>query len=267
MKYLIIPDVHNRCGVVEIIIKSVKPDLTIFLGDYFDDFYDTADIIKDVANWFKWSVNEKNRIHIQGNHDTHYWFNQNTNVRCSGYEYGKDVTINDIVAIKDWEKLKFFYVLDGKFLLSHAGVHSSFAFNGNKEVTLKQLESKLKKESKIAIKELYNGGRHWLTNAGYSRGGSQRYGGITWCDWNQEFDPIKGIHQVLGHTPINKPNWSVIENGESKKLSLENMSNLSKDVLTDKNSYNLCLDTHTGSQYYAIYENNVLTIHNISNLK
>jgi len=149
-KTLILPDVHNRISAVEKIISTVRPDTTILLGDFFDDFYDNSDIIKDVAYWFKESVNEKNRIHILGNHDSHYWFNQNKNVRCSGYEYGKDVAINDIVTIKDWEKLKFFYILDDKFLLSHAGVHSSFI--GNKELTLKQLESKLKKNLKLPLK-------------------------------------------------------------------------------------------------------------------
>jgi hypothetical protein len=269
-KTLILPDVHNRISVVEKIISTVRPDTTIFLGDFFDDFYDTPDIVIDVARWFKWSVNKKNRIHIQGNHDTHYWFNQNKNVRCSGYEYRKDVAINDVVTIKDWEKLKFFHILDGKFLLSHAGVHPFFIVNGNnKEFTLKQLESKLKKESKVAVKKMYSGGRHWLTSAGYSRNGSQQYGGITWCDWTQEFAPIKGIHQVVGHTPINEPNWSIMEDGSQypKTLSVESMPVLSKDVLTDVNSYNICLDTHPGSKNYAIYENGTLTIHKSCDLK
>ena len=53
MKYLILPDVHNRWEKVEKIIKSVKSDKVIFLGDYFDDFGDNPQIIADVADWYR----------------------------------------------------------------------------------------------------------------------------------------------------------------------------------------------------------------------
>src|SRR4051812_1832567 len=107
MKTLILPDVHNRHELVEKIIKSVKPDQTIFLGDYFDDFGDDPHIIAETAHWFTYSVNQKNRIHICGNHDIHYWFADNPHVRCSGYDQFKSIAVNDIVQLKDWEKLVF----------------------------------------------------------------------------------------------------------------------------------------------------------------
>ncbi len=30
--------------------------------------------------------------------------------------------------------------------------------------------------------------------------GSLDRGGITWCDWN-DFNPIAGVQQIVGHTP------------------------------------------------------------------
>ena len=84
MKYLIIPDVHNRWELTEKLIKRVKADKVILLGDYFDDFYDNAQIVADVADWFHFSINQPNRIHLCGNHDLHYWFKDNEHVRCAG---------------------------------------------------------------------------------------------------------------------------------------------------------------------------------------
>ena len=274
-KTLIIPDVHNRISLVEKIIESVKPNKTIFLGDYFDNFFDNAEIARNTAEWFKSSINQKDRIHLVGNHDIHYWFSENPNVRCSGYEYGKSVVINDIVTTNDWEKLKFFHILDRKFLLSHAGIHPSFINDKTKSgqisdnISLKKLKSKLEKDSKSAIKELYNGEQHWFTGAGYSRGGSQKYGGITWCDWNREFHPIRGIHQIVGHTPNYEINWYINDGIESwmTKHTLNSRDCVKKDELTNKNSYNICLDTHPGSKHYAIYENGLLKIHNVPDIK
>ncbi len=284
MKYLIIPDVHNRISLVEKIIKAVKPDLTIFLGDYFDDFYDNPDIIIDVAKWFKKSVQKKDRIHLCGNHDVHYWFKDNIRTRCSGYDHFKSIAINDIVTNQEWEKLKFFYVLDGKWLLSHAGVHpvwinpDSFKSNSISSAKLSDVVEKLDYDSTQAMKNLYANGEHWFTYAGFSRSSRSRsYGGLLWCDWNQEFFPIKGIHQIVGHTPQRSIKWVVVAQGADQYgvLPMGDVSInttlgdkfLFTPTLTETTSYNLCLDTHPGSQNYAIYENGALTIHKSCDLK
>jgi predicted phosphodiesterase len=272
MKYLILPDVHNRFEKVEKIIKSVKPDKTIFLGDYFDDFGDDPQIIAEVADWFHHSVNQKDRIHICGNHDLHYWFKNNDAMRCSGYEQFKSIAINDFVTKQDWEKLKFFYILDGRWLLSHGGLHPSWIDSNNFQAD-SIIESSLDKikpfleASSIEAKKLFYANRmHWFAMPGFSRSRSPYYGGITWCDWTKEFHPIRGIHQIVGHTPDYKLTWNVIEEGGSKfdTLPLEGVSN---PTLTDKNSYNLCLDSHPGSQYYAIYKDGKLTVHKADDIK
>jgi len=272
MKYLILPDVHNRFEVAEKIIKSVKPDKTIFLGDYFDDFGDDPQIIADVADWFHHSVNQKDRIHICGNHDLHYWFKDNDSMRCSGYEQFKSITINDFVTKQDWEKLVFFYILDGKWLLSHAGLHPSW-IDSNKfqagsivESSLDKLKSFLEASSINAKKEFYKGGMHWFAMPGFSRSRSPYYGGITWCDWTKEFHPIRGIHQIVGHTPDYTLRWSIVEEGGTKIQSLP-LERVSNPTLSDKSSYNICLDSHPGSQYYAIYEDDKFTVQKTKDIK
>jgi len=284
MKYLIIPDVHNRWEVAETIINKVKPDITIFLGDYFDDFGDNPGIVSDTADWFKESVYKKDRIHLCGNHDAHYWFKDNIRTRCSGYEQFKSIAINDVLTRKDWEQLKFFHVLDGKWLLSHAGVHpvwidpDSFKSSNISSAKLSDVVGKLEYDSIQATKNLYANGEHWFTYAGFSRSSRSRsYGGLLWCDWTQEFSPIRGIHQIVGHTPQRSLKWVVAQKDVEQYgiLLLEDTSVTTtfgnnvmfNQTLSDENSYNICLDSHPGSQYYAIYENGALTINKTCDLK
>ncbi len=275
MKKLIIPDVHNRCELVEKIIKFVKPDLTIFLGDYFDDFFDDPNIIIDVAHWFKWSVNQKNRIHLAGNHCIHYWFKDNRNLRCSGYEQFKSIAINDIVEKKDWEKLQFYYVLDRKWLLTHAGVHPVWIKPDcikSKEFissNLTEIVGKLKYDSVDAVRRFYANKEHWFSYAGFSRSSqSHSYGGLLWCDWQSEFKPIRGINQIVGHTPQRQLKWIVLIPGADQYGILPLEDNLVQiPQLNEESSYNICLDSEPGSQYYSIYENGNLSIHKTSDIK
>ena len=53
---LVIPDIHEKHDVAEAIIKKTKPDTTILLGDYFDDFDNDAQKIKDTARWLNKSL-------------------------------------------------------------------------------------------------------------------------------------------------------------------------------------------------------------------
>lgn len=274
-KVLILPDVHNRIEVVEKIIKSVQPDLTIFLGDYYDDFGDDPNIIIDVAHWFKESVNKKDRIHLTGNHDVHYWFKNNRKLRCSGYDQFKSIAINDIVEKSDWEKLKFFYVLDGKWLLSHGGVHPVWikpdSINSKEFVSanLSDVVEKLKYDSKDSVKKFYANQETWFSYAGFSRCRySRSCGGLLWCDWNSEFKPIRGIHQLVGHTTQANLKWIVLMPGADQYgvLPIDD-KDVQIQTLSNENSYNLCLDSEPGSQYYAIYENGNLTVRKTSDIK
>jgi hypothetical protein len=270
MRQLILPDVHNRWELVEKVIKSVKPDKTIILGDYFDDFGDDPHIIADVADWFHHSVSQKDRVHICGNHDVHYWFTSNHGLRCSGFEQFKCVAINDFVTKEDWEKLVFFYNLDNKWLLTHAGFHPSWIDRANfrpsevLEYSLPRAVSRLENETPDAKRAFYAGKNHWFGMPGFSRSrNSPYYGGLLWCDWNKEFHSVRGLHQIVGHTPDYNITWNVIEEGDTRQKEIPAVLGAYTHVLTDKNSHNLCLDSQPGSKYYAIYENGNLSLHEV----
>jgi len=266
MKILILPDVHNRWELAEKTIKAVKPDQTVFLGDYFDDFGDDPHSIADTADWFHHSVNQKDRIHICGNHDIHYWFADCTRVRCSGYDQFKSIAINDLVTPKDWQKLVFYHVLDNKWLLSHGGVHP-FWFSPDKfkpgeihEYSLAQVTAKLKRDSFQFLKAAGRCEHHWFYTSGFARGPSPYYGGLLWCDWNKEFHPIRGVNQIVGHTPNYELSWTIIGEGESEFTSLPLTVGVQDWNLTEKSSFNLCLDSQPGSRYFAIYEDGKLSV-------
>ena len=93
------------------------------MGDHWDDFGDNPDMVAETSEWFTWSVNQSNRIHIFGNHCLHYAF-PDKRFQCSGYEQWKYFTINDIVSRKDWNRMIYYHILDGKWLLTHAGLHN-----------------------------------------------------------------------------------------------------------------------------------------------
>src|ERR1035437_9205008 len=85
---LIIPDIHNNVGWVEEYLAKQKYDYVVFLGDYFDEFYDSVKDATEAAKWLKESLKKENRIHLWGNHDTSYFF---PNLyECSGYSKEKE---------------------------------------------------------------------------------------------------------------------------------------------------------------------------------
>lgn len=270
MRILILPDVHNRWEKAERVIKLVAPDQVIFLGDYFDDFGDDPHTIAETADWFHHSVNQPNRIHLCGNHDTHYWFADNPRCRCSGYDQYKSIAINDLVQQRDWQKLKFFHVIDDKWLLSHAGVHpawlnpSKFKACDFPEYSLNYLKKRLKQDSEACLIALGRFQHHWFTTSGFARGPSPYYGGITWCDWNKEFHPIKGINQIVGHTPNYELYVIARKEGDTKSSTLPLRVGVQDFELSPTSSINICLDSQPGSRFYGIYENGKLTVEEVT---
>ena len=112
-----------------------------------------------------------------------------------------------------------------------------------------------------------SGDGSWIFNAGHGRGGMQRVGGITWCDYTREFFPVQGINQIVGHTPqMQGPTWCILENDgkiayrphELWKPTIELLDNPSR-------STNIDLDTH-GNMHYATWNGKNLVLGKYSDL-
>ncbi len=201
MKTLIISDIHHRIVRAQKLIDAHPCDRYVFLGDIYDDFGDDVLIAGKTARWHKEKLADEKNTFIWGNHDLPYAYWHNKDLKCSGNTRDKAEVINDIMERQDWAKIKFFVQVDG-WLISHAGLRPDF---GDKD---------LEAEASAAIKCADAIQPHWMIAAGYARGGGWALGGLTWLDWNQEFKPIPGIKQIVGHTPGKMPrekdgNWCI----------------------------------------------------------
>jgi hypothetical protein len=248
---LLIPDLHHRWEQAEKIISNVKHDEVIFLGDFFDDFGDTPEMVKDTCEWLVDSVNKPNRIHLIGNHDQMYMY-ANRSFQCSGYVQWKYFVISDMVPRSTWDKLKWYHFLNNRWLMSHGGLHkfnvpaSITKFKDDRKIFIKELSGYLDHEIQDALRNGNNNKGSWVFGIGQGRYGTHRVGGITWCDFDVEFYPVNGLNQIVGHTPQthNEPKWAIMDSPQSKPyFRLNRKFDLKVKDLDDTNkSINLCLD-------------------------
>ena len=274
---LIIPDLHHRWEQAEKIIASVGADEVIFLGDYFDDFDDTAEMVNATSDWLIESVQKPNRIHLFGNHDQHYAFPYKS-FQCSGYQQWKYFITHDIVKSNTWDKVKWFHFLDDQWFLCHAGLHNLNLPNDIKKLRTDrpkfhaELASYLNAEIIKGFQNGANGTGSWILNAGRGRGGMQRVGGITWCDYHQEFFPVRGLNQIMGHTPqMQGPKWCILENdphreeGRVAYRPYDLWTPTPEGLNNPQQSTNICLDVH-GNTHYAVWDGKKLKIGNYRDL-
>lgn len=240
MKTIIISDLHNRIDWIEDALSSplLKPyNRVVFLGDYFDDFNDTPEDVINSAKWLKRSLHKPNRIHLSGTHDMWYRFPYNRFIQASGNTEEKMYAIRDILNSDDWNLLRLYYY-EQNFLLSHAGLHINLIsdyvnkhidifgrYIVNKELRLNGQEivdKIIKPATDEALKRTSDGfASPWL-EAGFARGGLQAAGGITWLDWNNEFRPIPGLNQIVGHTELRYPGEKITQYSKNYDLDTRN---------------------------------------------
>lgn len=196
MKILIIPDIHTGFARAESIINYEEHDKIVFLGDYFDAFYDTLEGTKQVADWLKESLQQKNRIHLLGNHDLAYLDQKHI---CSGFTENKLAVIKDSGV--DLTKLEH-YCWVGDWLCTHAGLSNDFynAYNNHG------------KDVNTFLQEI---DKERLYDVSVERGGMNAFGGIFWCDYN-EFRDIDNLKQMFGHTKSNdvRHNHDLVKDSE-----------------------------------------------------
>jgi len=196
-RFLIIPDIHLEHERAEAIIARYPGFQVLFLGDYFDAFNDSVSGHVNTAKWLAWSVQQKDRTHLLGNHDP-YYFTGKRFCECPGnsqekYEGGRQHLIPEI-----WFSMRTHFWLRSNFLATHAGLSRSQA-----HPVLPQDEFLAKQEEQFKAACQHNLDHPWL-DWGTRRQGSTRIAGPLWCDWGV-FKPIPGLHQVFGHSPREKP--------------------------------------------------------------
>lgn len=179
MKTLFVGDLHGARDIVRLALKTTYPDRVVFMGDYLDSFtrpvedqISTLQLVMDACE-----NNPEKYIALMGNHELSYI---EDGMQCSGF---KAETASYIVHLQKRMRaiLKPYFWIEEDWLATHAGVSNALL-----ELKKMDLETYLQQGDFFQI--------------GRFRGGWAPIGGLHWCDFNAEFDPIPGVNQIVGHT-------------------------------------------------------------------
>lgn len=266
MKYLVIPDVHQKLDKVRRIVENNKFDKLISLGDWFDNFYDSPEDSMRTAMYILDLYEElgDNFIWLMGNHDIPYLFPETFDeTRCSGTTRAKLKAIQEVFADRlDRKRIRLHYEIKlgarkYPLFLSHAGVSKyHFAHKLTGTVMPGYIRSKCNKVMDMLFEmednPMIGGEELSILMAGRARMGSLPTGGIIWQDWNLEFEPLPRVSQIVGHTPTHNP--QVIDHAGQAIAPDEGTleTGLSYHIKIGFN-YNFNIDTHLNN--YVIVEN------------
>jgi len=244
-KGLIVPDVHEKIVKLVRILGLYEPsvDWVLFVGDFMDRYENKGlptQLTHDTCIWLGANLANPKYRFMYGNHDIHYAFS-NSDIKCSGYKPSKQKIFSTHIKPN---LLKYFHLLTWidqvpaeqplggprEWLVSHAGLHPLLLhpIHGYDKDALDEMAT-------VALEDLKFGRVHPWLQPGKSRGGFQKVGGIDWLDWNEEFEPIEGLNQIVGHT-----------HGEIPR------------VKETAGSFNLCIDT--GFQHVIMVDNGKIEI-------
>ena len=212
---LIIQDIHEDIPQVERILANYLPKVrrVICLGDYWDSWTRSETTTRKTCHWIREALQDPRMDLLLGNHDLHY-LGPGHGFSCSGYLTASLKLVQSEIPLNLRWKLqdprgRVFLFRHG-WLLSHAGLHPSFAPNVISAQPLSAAASLAKwlagEESK-ALKQLRADGRgsSWLWREGWERGGLHPLGGPVWLGW-EKFEDVDSLPpQIVGHTCLRVP--------------------------------------------------------------
>ncbi len=250
---LVISDVHLQPERAEewIARLSHRHDRVVFLGDYFDSHGagNGPEPTAATASWLAESLKRPERVHLVGNHDLSYLLHRGFTA-CSGYSEENQAVLAPYLSASAFDRLQPAVAIDG-WLLSHAGVHRQLVKDLAPETVLPLIQEQWE--------QLKEGGCPPLFGCGYSRGGPQPYGGITWQDFG-EFRPTPGLNQIFAHTPAKtvRVHWMLPQ----RRHILKRAHRLDREPgevvgLAASSTVNVCADTELES--VLLLENGALT--------
>jgi len=226
-KIMVIGDLHGRnvwkiFGDIPILLKADKEsagygtfepdyDYYIFVGDYCDSFDKTNEQIKDnlldIINFKK--LYPDNVILLWGNHELHYvldqpWLSNGTHC-CSGYNSESHYELYQILN-SNYELFQMSFQIKN-YLFTHAGVHKGW-YNDRFVKQFNELEKEMSKfeldyPNETLSDKLNFAFEHKMKeifDVGHRRGGHCKVGGPLWLDKKLADKPLKGYHQVVGHS-------------------------------------------------------------------
>lgn len=207
-KTIVVGDLHGKWEVAEKALVTGLP--VIFIGDYLDSFdRSISDQIKTFDTVIN-AVKDKKARALIGNHEVSYLF---TEMRCSGWRMATQAHI--MTRMSDFKYLEYWIQTEG-FLISHAGISNRLLENQN--ITLNKY---------LELQDYFQ--------VGDARSGLEKYpceaGGLLWCDWRHEFDPVPGVMQIMGHTAA--PDFRNKGNGKSKSYCIDCLDSIHKVAIIE----------------------------------
>jgi hypothetical protein len=245
MPIIVIPDVHKDFDFVNKILDlHPNEDEYILLGDFFDSFHEPPRVFsfRDSCRALKHLILEhpfKDKfVFLLGNHDLSYIYHNNksghSSVTLSREYYCSGVTKSKIgdfrkeffdKGLRDDFFLQHFKLAhrEGDWSFSHAGILIQHIPYG------KSLNGFINEICPDAFREFRNFSyphNYLLSSVGLCRGGNNAFGGLLWCDWNQEFYASPDIgKQICGHTTqVVKPGVDA-EGKEYESWCLDSLQN------------------------------------------
>jgi hypothetical protein len=222
-KHIFVPDIHGESLWKEI-VKN-EEDTYVFLGDYFDSFHiSIEDQLKNFEDLLEFKEKNKEKCKfLLGNHDIHYLLAEDFLGECirgSGFDmYNAYKILSLFNNVKDDFQLAYQI---NNILCTHAGLTQD-----HYDIDLKEIHENYPEFNYgDLLNHLWKNKSEKLMRVGHWRGGRHPYGGVFWCDRRELMkDPLKGITQIVGHTP-------------TKKVEIHETEDNNKLVFTDCIIYN-----------------------------
>jgi hypothetical protein len=214
MDTIVVGDIHGDISLVKRVLSY--PCNIIFVGDFLDSYTNSVeDQVDSLRLVLSACASEGGRVQaLMGNHEVSY---THPYMRCSGFNL---TTYQHVIHLKGlMERYLKPYIRHKGFFISHAGISQK----------LLDCESLSQKEY-LEKGDFYQIGR--------SRGGYAACGGLFWCDWWQEFEPVEGLKQIVGHSnyrPSGQPEGIVTKGqGDCISYNIDCLTRVSEVLLLDK---------------------------------
>jgi len=224
MKIITIGDIHGRTKGLELAKQNLDADLIIFLGDYVDHWtYSNVQIKDNLLSIIQFKKDFPDKvILLWGNHCLQYLFTYSSH-GCSGFRAEAYWDLHEIFN-KERELFQAAYQ-HKNYLWTHAGMSNTWYV---REYPYTPLPDKIAESLNEAF--LHNEKR--LFDVGYLRGGyAHEVGGIFWADRREtQPDMVPGLHQIVGHTKIEKIRTFYLDNVRESDTSITYCDDENKDV-------------------------------------
>ena len=113
-----------------------------------------------------------------------------------------------------WKRFRLAHAEQG-WLLSHAGFHPVWIKEPTVERVLQRCDLAVQRAKRHVVDP--------ILGAGEDRGGLQRIGGPLWMGWDN-FMPISGVNQIVGHTPGDEVRKKITRKSRNYCLDVRNAS-------------------------------------------